>query len=54
MRFNMNTDTELPYLPNYLDSLDFNAVLRVACTQPCGDVSEANMEYTNVITQESH
>ena len=54
MRFNMSTDTELPYLPNYLDSLDFNAVLRVACTFPCDDAVEANLEYTKVITQESH
>ena len=54
MRFNMNMDTPLPYLPNYLDSLDFNSILRVACTSPCDDATEATIEYTKVITQESH
>lgn len=54
MRFNMNTDTELPYLPKYLDSLDFNAILRVARTDPCEDTTEATIQYEQTITQESH
>lgn len=54
MSFNMNTDTKLPYLPNYPDSLDFNAILRVALTDPCGDATEAALLYEQTITQESH
>lgn len=54
MKFNMSMDQELPYLPNYKDSLDFNAILRVALATPVNlEISEYQM-YSEAMTKDNN